>query len=40
MVDNVDVFSYIELPLHHLDEAYLIMMEDIFDVFFDFLEFS
>jgi hypothetical protein len=33
MVDYVDGFSYIEPPLHPWDEAYLIRMDDVFDVF-------
>jgi hypothetical protein len=35
LVDYVDVFPYIKPSLHPWDEAYLIMMDDHFDVFFD-----
>jgi hypothetical protein len=35
MVDYIDRFSYIEPSLHPCDEAYLIMENDIFDVFLD-----
>jgi hypothetical protein len=35
MVDYIDEFPYIELSLHPWDEAYLIMMDDHFDVFLD-----
>jgi hypothetical protein len=35
MVDFIDWFSYIEPSLCHWDEAYLIMMEDVFGVFLD-----
>jgi hypothetical protein len=31
-VDYVDGFPYIELSLHPWDEAYLIMVNDLFDV--------
>jgi hypothetical protein len=34
-VDYVDDFPYIEPSLHPWDEAYLIMMDDPFDVFLD-----
>jgi hypothetical protein len=34
-VDYNDGFSYIKLSLHPWDEAYLIMMDDHFDVFSD-----
>jgi hypothetical protein len=34
-VDYVDGFPYIKPSLHPLDEAYLIMMDDHFDVFLD-----
>jgi hypothetical protein len=34
-VDYVDGFPYIELSLHSWDKAYLIMMDDCFDVFSD-----
>ena len=34
-MDYVDEFLYIELSLHPWDEAYLIMMNDHFDVFLD-----
>jgi hypothetical protein len=30
MVDCIDGFSYIELSLHPWDEAYLIMVDDVF----------
>ena len=29
MVECIDGFSYIELPLHYWDEVYLIMVEDV-----------
>jgi hypothetical protein len=35
MVDYVDGFSYIESSLHPWDKAYLISVEDGFDVFLD-----
>jgi hypothetical protein len=35
MVDFVDGYLYTEPPVHPLDEAYLIMVEDVFDVFLD-----
>ena len=35
VVDYVDGFPYIEPSLHTWDEAYLIMMDDHFDVFLD-----
>jgi hypothetical protein len=35
IVDYVDGFLYVEPPLHPWDEAYLIMMDDRFDVFLD-----
>jgi hypothetical protein len=35
IMDYVDGFSYIEPSLHRCDEAYLIMMDDHFDVFLD-----
>ena len=35
IVDYVDGFPYIEPSLHPCDEAYLIMMDDCFDVFLD-----
>ena len=35
ILDYVDGFSYIELPLHLWDEAYLIVMDDLFEVFLD-----
>ena len=35
IVDYVDGFPYIESSLHPLNEAYLIMMDDGFDVFLD-----
>jgi len=34
-VDYIDEFLYIEPPLRPLDEAYLIMVNDHFDVFLD-----
>jgi hypothetical protein len=34
-VNYVDGFLYIEPSLHPWDEAYLIMMDDCFDVFLD-----
>ena len=35
MVDYIDKFLYLEPSLHHWDEAYLIMVDDYFDVFWD-----
>jgi hypothetical protein len=35
IVDYIDGFSYIEPSLNPWDEAYLIMMDDHFDVFLD-----
>jgi hypothetical protein len=35
IADYVDGFPYIEPSLHPWDEAYLIMMDDPFDVFLD-----
>ena len=35
MVDYIDRFLYIKASLHPWDEAYLIMMDDHFDVFLD-----
>ena len=35
IVDYVDGFLYIETSLHPWDEAYLIIMDDHFDVFLD-----
>jgi len=35
IVDYVDGFQYIKPSLHPWDEAYLIMMDDHFDVFLD-----
>jgi hypothetical protein len=35
LMDYVDGFLYIEPSLHPRDEAYLIMMDDRFDVFLD-----
>jgi hypothetical protein len=35
MVDHIDGFSYSEPFLHPRDEAYLIMVDDIFDVFLE-----
>ena len=37
VVDYVDRFLYIEQPVHPWDEAYLITLGDIFDVFLDFV---
>ena len=34
-VDYIDGFPYIKLSLNPWDEAYLIMMDDLFDVFLD-----
>jgi len=34
-VDNIDGFLYIEPSLHPWDEAYVIMMDDPFDVLLD-----
>jgi hypothetical protein len=34
-MDCIDGFSYIKPSLHHWDEAYLVMMDDHFDVFLD-----
>jgi hypothetical protein len=35
IVDYFDGFPYIEPSLHPWDEAYLIMMDDLFNVFLD-----
>jgi hypothetical protein len=35
IVDYVDGFPYIKPSLHPWDEAYLVMMDDCFDVFLD-----
>ena len=35
ILDYIDGFPYIEPSLHPWDEAYLIMMDDHFDVFLD-----
>ena len=35
IMDYVDVFPYIIPSLHLWDEAYLVMMDDRFDVFLD-----
>jgi hypothetical protein len=35
IADYLDNFPYIELSMHHWDEAYLMMMNDHFDMFFD-----
>nr|CDQ07978.1 Bm12309 [Brugia malayi] len=35
MVDPIDGFPYIEPILHTWDEAYLVIVDDIFDVFLD-----
>ena len=37
IVDYVDGFLYIEPSLHPWDEAYLIMVDDRFDVFLDWV---
>jgi hypothetical protein len=34
-VDYIDGFLYIEPSLHSWDEAYLIMVDDVFNVFLD-----
>jgi hypothetical protein len=34
MLDYIGLFSYLEPLLHLRDKAYLIMMDDVFDVFF------
>jgi hypothetical protein len=35
IVDCFEGFPYIKLSLHSLDETYLVMMDDPFDVFLD-----
>ena len=35
IVDYIDGFLYIKTSLHPCDEAYLVMMDDHFDVFLD-----
>jgi hypothetical protein len=35
MMDYIDGFSYVEPPLHLWVEIYLIMVDDVFDVFLD-----
>ena len=35
VVDSIDGLPYIEPSLHPWDEAYLIMVDDLFDVFLD-----
>jgi hypothetical protein len=35
VVDYVDGFSYIELSLHPWDKAYLILVNDYFELFWD-----
>ena len=35
ILDCIDVFLYISPSLHSWDEAYLIMMDDHFDMFLD-----
>lgn len=35
MVDYTDSFSYVDPSLHLWDEAYLIMVNDLFDVLWD-----
>lgn len=37
IVDYIDGFPYIEPSLHPWNEAYLIMMDDCFDVFLDLI---
>ena len=37
IVNYIDGFLYIEPSLHPLDEAYLIIMDDRFDVFLDWV---
>jgi len=37
IVDYIDVFPYIEPSMYPWDEAYLITMDDCFDLFLDFL---
>jgi hypothetical protein len=37
IVDYIDEFLYIELSLHPWNEAYLIMVNDHFDVFLDWV---
>jgi hypothetical protein len=39
IVDYVDGFLYIELSMNPWDEAYIIMMDDHFDVFLDVIEY-
>jgi hypothetical protein len=34
-VDYLDGFSYIEPSMHSWDDTYLILMDDVFDVFLD-----
>jgi hypothetical protein len=33
MVDYIEGFSYVELPLHSMDKVYLLMVADVSDVF-------
>ena len=35
MVDYIDGFSYIETLLYPCDDAYLIMVDDVFDMFLE-----
>jgi hypothetical protein len=35
IVEYIDEFSYIKPSLHPWDEAYLIMVDDVFDLFLD-----
>jgi hypothetical protein len=35
MMDFIDRFLYVEPSLHLLDEAYSMMVDDVFDVFLD-----
>ena len=35
MMDYIDRFAYVELALHHWDEAHLIIMDDFSNVFLD-----
>ena len=37
ILDYIDIFLYIEPSLHPWDEDYLVMMDDRFDVFLDFV---
>ena len=35
MINYIDIFSYVEPSLHLWDETYLIMVDDVSDVFLD-----